>query len=177
MWYNGKFKGLFENQCVLHQTNAFYSKILFYKWFFDDIFLIVDCTVDKWVSMSILSLAMNIWNLLWNTIRITSVSWIYRYTKMAQAWKLFFFCKSTDRNTILHGDSFHQKPKLVFKHAPNLRDHLVRSDTCPPLKSSRSMPDGNYKCGSCAQCSITRKCKSFNHPHTGKTFLSWCHHM
>ena len=30
------------------------------------------------------------------------------------------------------------------------------------------MPDGNYKCGSCAQCSYTHKCKSFNHPHTGK---------
>lgn len=32
-----------------------------------------------------------------------------------------------------------------------------------------SMPDGNYRCGSCAQCSYTHKCKYFNHPHTGKT--------
>ena len=30
------------------------------------------------------------------------------------------------------------------------------------------VPDGNYRCGGCVQCTYTHKCKSFNHPHTGR---------
>lgn len=65
---------------------------------------------------------------------------------------------------------FTKKPQLVFKRAPNLKDHLVKSDIRPPpTQSFLNIADGNYKCGNCAQCSFTHKCKSFNHPHTGKT--------
>ena len=30
------------------------------------------------------------------------------------------------------------------------------------------MPDGNYRCGSCTQCTYTKRCKTFTHPHTGQ---------
>lgn len=39
---------------------------------------------------------------------------------------------------------------------------------CNVLFPTLPVPDGNYRCGSCAQCSYTHKFKTFNHPHTGK---------
>lgn len=65
---------------------------------------------------------------------------------------------------------FPEKPKIVFKRPANLRDNLVKSDMRPQVTpfTFPAMPDGNYKCGNCAQCSYTHKCKLFGHPHTGK---------
>lgn len=71
------------------------------------------------------------------------------------------------------GDAFQNPPRIVYKRGKNLRDRLVNSDLPPLMVPSKSVltpiPDGNRKCGSCAQCSYTYKCTTFKHPHTGKS--------
>ena len=70
------------------------------------------------------------------------------------------------------GRSFSAPPHIVYKRPPNLRNLLVRShlrqDT--PAHFLSDIPDGNYKCGRCAQCNFTSKCHTFSHPTTGKSF-------
>lgn len=71
------------------------------------------------------------------------------------------------------GDAFQNQPRIVYKRGKNLRDMLVHSDL-PPLPAPRKsilahIPDGNRKCGSCAQCNYTYKCNTYKHPHTGKS--------
>ena len=63
-------------------------------------------------------------------------------------------------------------PRMVHKRPPNLRNLLVRSHLQQPAPSHflTKIPDGNYKCGKCAQCSFTYKCHTFDHPVTGKRF-------
>ncbi|XP_041929101.1 uncharacterized protein LOC121693623 [Alosa sapidissima] len=58
---------------------------------------------------------------------------------------------------------------LCLKDPPNLRNLLVRAHH-PPQSDHflHQIPQGNYKCGKCAQCNFTTKTKSFNHPLTGK---------
>lgn len=277
------YMGLFEHQYVLNSTNPFYSKIIFYKRFVDDIFTIMECTVDELKCFHEYLNSCNEhlqFTLEHHAQRISFLDvLVYRD---GLSLKTDLFRKATDRNTILHGDSFHPKqlikslpisqfhrvrricsdastysaqssdmakrflnrgykhtwvdaamtrfdhttqeeclkpkqrtsgntkpstrccvrysplahefkkvihkhwhivqtdprlqnvfttaPQFVFKRAPNLKDCLVRSDTCPPpTKPLLSLPDGNYKCGGCAQCSFTHKCKHFSHPHTGKS--------
>lgn len=58
---------------------------------------------------------------------------------------------------------------MVFRRAPNLRDWLVRSYTPESKRNFFDIPDGNYKCGNCAQCGYTQKCTTYTHPYTGKT--------
>lgn len=61
---------------------------------------------------------------------------------------------------------------MVFKRPPNMRDTVVKSDY-PPEKREKNLdkvPESNYKCGRCAQCSFTYKCNSFTHPCTGQRF-------
>nr|XP_055053666.1 uncharacterized protein LOC129438772 isoform X1 [Misgurnus anguillicaudatus] len=67
---------------------------------------------------------------------------------------------------------FTSPPRVVFKRPPNLRNGLVRAHL-PSLTSPHFLqeaPPGNYRCGRCAQCNFTYKTKTFNHPHTGKSF-------
>ena len=65
---------------------------------------------------------------------------------------------------------YKEPPKLIFKRAPTLRNQLVRSYT--PADRNHTflddIPDGNYKCGNCAQCRYTKKTKTYKHPHSGK---------
>ena len=67
---------------------------------------------------------------------------------------------------------FPNPPRVVFSRGRNLRDSLVHSDLPPPVKNLQRtlspIPDGNYKCGACAQCNSTSKCTTFLHPHSGK---------
>ena len=66
--------------------------------------------------------------------------------------------------------TFQIPPRLVYRRAPNIRDIVVKSDL-PPKKSHTfldDLPDGNRRCGSCAQCHFTEKCSFFYHPSTGK---------
>ena len=60
----------------------------------------------------------------------------------------------------------------MFSRGHNLRNHLVKSDLPPAVASTQRLlapiPNGNYKCGSCAQCNSTHKCQRFKHPHSGK---------
>lgn len=79
---------------------------------------------------------------------------------------------------ILQSDpNFHQiythPPLVVFKRGSNLRDYLVRSDLAPTLESSQRLlipiPDGNRRCGSCAQCNYTYRCSTYRHPHSCKS--------
>ena len=72
---------------------------------------------------------------------------------------------------------FKDPPLFSFKRARNLRDHLVHADfqsqSGPAPHSQRllsPLPNGNYRCGHCAQCCHTTKTTSFRHPHTPKTF-------
>ena len=69
-------------------------------------------------------------------------------------------------------DVFPDPPRVVFSRGRNLRDVLVHSDLPPPVTISQRtlspIPDGNYKCGACAQCNSTFKTTFFNHPHSGK---------
>lgn len=65
-------------------------------------------------------------------------------------------------------DVFKNPPALVFRRAPNLRDMLVRSHNPVNRQKPFNVPDGNYKCGNCAQCGYTQKCSTYTHPHTGK---------
>ncbi|KAL2102084.1 hypothetical protein ACEWY4_003845 [Coilia grayii] len=71
------------------------------------------------------------------------------------------------------GDTFKNPPRIVYKRGKNLRDMLVHSDLPPLMKPPKSVlapiPDGNRKCGSCAQCNYTYKCITYKHPHTGKS--------
>lgn len=77
---------------------------------------------------------------------------------------------SSDPN--LRDASFRQPPRFVYKRSPNIRNLVVKADRPPDHAPKRfpPVPDGNYRCGQCAQCNFTRKCNSFNHPHTGKSF-------
>lgn len=283
------YMGLFEKEHVLNPVNPFYSQIRFYKRFIDDIFLIMESTVDELTEFH------NYLNSCNEHLKFTveydrhSISFLdVRVYREEDQIKTDLFRKPTDRNTILRGDSFHpspllkslpvsqfhrirricsddpsysaqaevlknrflsrgykeewvdaakerfdqssqdeclipkvknkkhknnknnqgsspnccvkysplasefkhtihkhwhiiesdealkkvfpDKPKMIFKRAANLRDTLVKSDMRPqnPLPVFLAMPDGNYKCGNCAQCSYTHKCKFFSHPHTGK---------
>lgn len=66
--------------------------------------------------------------------------------------------------------SFQVPPRLVYRRAPNIRDIVVKSDL-PPKKMHTfldDLPDGNRRCGSCAQCHFTEKCNFFYHPTTGQ---------
>lgn len=279
------YMGLFENVFVLSPKNPFYEKILFYKRFIDDVFLIVDSTVDELKQFHVYLNSCN------DHLRFTlehdmqSISFLdVKVYVDGDKLKTDLYRKPTDRNTLFRGDSFHPRslvkslpisqfhrirricsdeesfsiqaedlsnrflsrgyksewvnaarerfdnitqdeclraknkgtgkktyrptpmccikysplsfefkksikkywhiissdpklkkvfpdePRMVFKRASNLRDRLVKSDMRPqrePLLPP--LPDGNYRCGSCAQCSYTRKSKTFNHPHTGKT--------
>ena len=49
-------------------------------------------------------------------------------------------------------------------------DSLARSDLHPePTQTLLTpIPNGNYKCGSCAQCNSTTKTSFFRHSHTGR---------
>ena len=70
------------------------------------------------------------------------------------------------------GNCFTVAPRIVHRRPPNLRNLLVRSHLQQPTPSHflAKIPDGNYKCGKCAQCSFTYKCHTFDHPVTGKRF-------
>lgn len=70
------------------------------------------------------------------------------------------------------GKSFSASLCIVYKRPPNSKNLLVRSYLHQPTPSHflNEIPDGNYKCGRCAQCSFTYKCHTFNHPVTGKPF-------
>ena len=68
--------------------------------------------------------------------------------------------------------TFDKPPLIVFSRGQNLRNHLVKSDL-PPVQTPTQrvlapIPNGNYKCGACAQCNSTHKCQKFKHPHSGK---------
>lgn len=64
---------------------------------------------------------------------------------------------------------FTSPPRVVFKRPPNLRNLLVKAHHPPqPEHFLRQIPQGNYKCGQCAQCNFTIKTKTFHHPLTGK---------
>ncbi|KAL2084518.1 hypothetical protein ACEWY4_020036 [Coilia grayii] len=64
---------------------------------------------------------------------------------------------------------FTSTPRVVFKRPPNLRNLLVRAHNPPqPEHFLHQIPQGNYKCGQCAQCNFTTKTKIFHHPLTGK---------
>ena len=71
------------------------------------------------------------------------------------------------------GHVYKDPPNVVFRRGRNLRDELVHSEfISEPPPSTQTLfapiPDGNYKCGACAQCSFTTKKQYFNHPHSGK---------
>lgn len=68
--------------------------------------------------------------------------------------------------------SFSVPPRVVYKRPPNLKSMLVRANL-PSFTEPHfldSIPDGNYRCGHCAQCHFTVKTQTFKHPRTGKTF-------
>lgn len=69
---------------------------------------------------------------------------------------------------------FKHPPLFVNKRGRNLRDQLVRANTRRPARASqtllRPLPNGNYRCGSCAQCNNTTKTDHFLHPRTGQKF-------
>lgn len=72
--------------------------------------------------------------------------------------------------------TFKDPPLFSFRRGKNLRDHLVHADFQSQSMARHSqtllspLPNGNYRCGHCAQCNNTVKTFSFNHPHTGQKF-------
>ena len=66
--------------------------------------------------------------------------------------------------------TFQQPPRVVFKRASNINQMVVISDLPSVSRSTvlDNVPNGNYRCGRCNQCSFTNKCTMFNHPITGK---------
>ena len=71
---------------------------------------------------------------------------------------------------------FKDPPRFSFRQGRNLRDHLVHADFKGHSTVAQSqtlispLPNGNYRCGHCAQCNNTYRTSSFRHPHTGKRF-------
>lgn len=71
---------------------------------------------------------------------------------------------------------FQDPPLVGFKRDRNLRDHLVHAHFTNRNPESvvqtllSPLPNGNYRCGNCAQCNNTSKTTHFSHPHTGKQF-------
>lgn len=67
---------------------------------------------------------------------------------------------------------FLNPPRLVFRCPSNSRDKIVWS-YIPTNKcmACSNIPDGNYWCGSCAQCGFTTKCITYTHPHNGKIIM------
>lgn len=76
-----------------------------------------------------------------------------------------------------------EKPKIIFKRAPNLRDRLVHNVVEPPLQKPSMFWDlkGFYGCGRCYSCvrvpGNNRRLKEFtnprnNHSYTIRDFIS-----
>lgn len=64
---------------------------------------------------------------------------------------------------------FKTPPSLVYKRPQNLRDRLVRSHVPEKRRTFLDeIPEGNYKCGNCAQCGYTTKSQTYTHTHSGK---------
>lgn len=70
------------------------------------------------------------------------------------------------------GTAFQDPPRSCYKRAPSLRDKLVRSHLPASTRPSFpfSIPQGNFKCFSCAACNFMLTDKEFTHPKTGKTY-------
>lgn len=70
--------------------------------------------------------------------------------------------------------TFQHPPLFVNRRGKNLRDYLVHANFSPttgPTSGQNLLaprPNGNYKCGNCAQCNNTIKTNHFLHPQTGK---------
>ena len=64
--------------------------------------------------------------------------------------------------------TFSVPPRIVYRRAPSIRDKVMHSDLAPVKPSTflDNIPDGNRRCGHCAQCSFTHKCQYFEHPIT-----------
>ena len=68
------------------------------------------------------------------------------------------------------GSTFTVPPRVVYKRAPNIGDLVVHSDL-PPVRQGTfldRLPNGNRRCGHCAQCTYTHICNDFEHPITKK---------
>ena len=102
-----------------------------------------------------------------------SIVFTTKYTKSAEKYKgivLKHWHILTSDKKISH--LYKEPPKVVFKRGRNLGDIITASDLIPTPTASQTLltpiPDGNYKCGACAQCNSTAKSKYFRHPHSGK---------
>ena len=119
------YMGHFENQYVLNASNPFWSKILLYRRFIDDIFIIADCTVEE---LNCFHQYLNSCNdhlrftLEYDRERISFLDVLVR--KSGNCLHTEIFRKPTDRNTMLRGDSFHPQP--FIKSLPISQFHRIR---------------------------------------------------
>lgn len=73
-------------------------------------------------------------------------------------------------------DTLPNKPNIVYKRAPSLRDKLVHNVVEPPLSRPKMFWDlkGFYGCGRCYTCirvpTNTKRVKEFQHPHTNHIY-------
>lgn len=73
-------------------------------------------------------------------------------------------------------DVLPDKPKFVFKRAPNLRDRLIHNVVDPPPPKPKMFLDleGFYSCGRCYSCSRipdnARRLKEFSNPRNGLSY-------
>lgn len=67
---------------------------------------------------------------------------------------------------------FSLTPRVVYKRPANLNIKLVIAQLPILTKPHflQNVPNGNYKCGNCAQCNFTHKTSTFTHPRTGASY-------
>ena len=91
-----------------------------------------------------------------------SIVFTTKYTKSAEKYKgivLKHWHILTSDKKISH--LYKEPPKVVFKRGRNLGDILTASDLIPTPTASQTLltpiPDGNYKCGACAQLTAQQR--------------------
>uniref|UniRef100_A0A8C5PUI2 Reverse transcriptase domain-containing protein n=1 Tax=Leptobrachium leishanense TaxID=445787 RepID=A0A8C5PUI2_9ANUR len=68
------------------------------------------------------------------------------------------------------GGKFKQPPIMCYRRNRNLRDLLVHTDQFTRNQITLVTNPGCFRCLGCTTCNFVNPCKSFQHPHTGRTF-------
>lgn len=107
-----------------------------------------------------------------NTKKDSRLNCIIPYSPLGKEFELIvtkhWHILQTDQSL----NEFSVPPRVVYRRPPNLNNKLVRADLPSTTEPHflETLPDGNYRCGHCAQCHFTEKTKTFKHPRSGKTF-------
>ena len=124
--YANLYMGYFEESFILSaEVNPFFSNIVSFHRYIDDIFVVWDNTVDCLHQFHQYLNACNDHLKFTLEFSDTQISFLdVLILKEGNSLKTDLYRKPTDRNTLLHGDSFH--PKHLIKSLPISQFHRAR---------------------------------------------------